>query len=439
YVPPPHINKTSGEHVTAGQTLVLTCTITVDWSIQSHNDDVDVDDDIYVVDDVDVYDDIDVVDDVDVDDDIYVVDDVDVDDDIYVKHDYFSKHSIKLFKGDHHCEKKSKSPESKEKLFLINCVEDKFSCFQVGFLISPVLLEHTGIYTCQARFEGKTSEYKTQLIVRPKTSYVPPPHINKTSGEHVTAGQTLVLTCTITVDWSIQVRLSWSVPNTSKNVARIETPDPISRNVTLGGKPFKVVEQRLRISNAEQEDQGSYECVVTDHSGNSKSKREFIRIYERDQSFLNVWQEGSSTIQKPGGREETVQWVVNIQAHPPPRLTWFDPDGQIIQEGEDKEKGRILQTFPTAKDTRSMLKLKGLELESSGVYRVRVENEFEVKWENFTLIVTEPPQVSITVVSQPESGLFNLGEMYTLRCTARGYPRPRVSKEYILGVLQGVS
>ena len=37
-------------------------------------------------------------------------------------------------------------------------------------------------------------------------SYVPPPHINKTSGEHVTAGQTLVLTCTITVDWSIQVQ-----------------------------------------------------------------------------------------------------------------------------------------------------------------------------------------------------------------------------------------
>jgi len=37
-------------------------------------------------------------------------------------------------------------------------------------------------------------------------------------------------------------------------------------------------------------------------------------------------------------------------------LTWFDPDGQIIQEGEDKEKGRILQTFPTAKDTRYCFK-----------------------------------------------------------------------------------
>ena len=43
--------------------------------------------------------------------------------------------------------------------------------------------------------------------------------------------------------------------------------------------------------------------------------------------------------------------------------------------------------------SRSMLKLKGLELERSGVYRVQVENKFEVKWENFTLIVTEPPQV----------------------------------------------
>jgi hypothetical protein len=168
---------------------------------------------------------------------------------------------------------------------------------KVGFLISPVLLEHTGIYTCQASFEGKTSEYKTQLMVRPKTSYVPPPHINKTSGEHVTVGQTLVLTCTITVDWSIQVRLSWSVPNSSKKIAGFETPDPVTRNVTLGGKPFKVVEQQLSISHAEQEDQGTYECVVTDHSGNSKSKREFIRIYERDQSFLNA-HEGMHSLAK---------------------------------------------------------------------------------------------------------------------------------------------
>ncbi len=37
-------------------------------------------------------------------------------------------------------------------------------------------------------------------------SYVPPPYINKTSGEHVTVGQNMVLTCTITVEWSVQVR-----------------------------------------------------------------------------------------------------------------------------------------------------------------------------------------------------------------------------------------
>jgi len=301
---------------------------------------------------------------------------------------------------------------------------------KVGFLISPVLPEHTGIYSCHARYEDKTSAYYTQIKIRPANSYVPPPHINKTSGEHVTVGQKLVLTCSITVDWSIMVRLTWSVPNKAKMIGRLENHERTSRNVTIGGKPMKVVEQKLVVLRVEQEDQGTYECIVTDHSKNSRSKREFIRIYERNQSFLRVWQEGSTTIQKPGGRDEIVQWVVNIQAHPSPSVTWYDPDGEVIPEGEDKVRGRVRQTAG-GKDVRSMLRLRGLELEDSGDYKVKVENQFNVKWENFTLIVTEPPKVSVIVGNPPEGGLFTHDKTYNLRCTARGYPRPRVDWTFV--------
>ena len=58
-----------------------------------------------------------------------------------------------------------------------------------GFLIAPVLPEHGGLYTCTASYGGKTSEYQVHLNVLPKTNYVPPPRINRTSGSHVTIGE----------------------------------------------------------------------------------------------------------------------------------------------------------------------------------------------------------------------------------------------------------
>jgi hypothetical protein len=43
---------------------------------------------------------------------------------------------------------------------------------QVGFLISPILPEHTGLYTCVAKFEGKVAKYHSNVRVLPKTRYV---------------------------------------------------------------------------------------------------------------------------------------------------------------------------------------------------------------------------------------------------------------------------
>ena len=34
------------------------------------------------------------------------------------------------------------------------------------------------------------------------------------------------------------------------------------------------------------------------------------------------------------------------------RLTWFDPEGVEIAEGESKDGGRIMKTYPGNKDTR---------------------------------------------------------------------------------------
>jgi hypothetical protein len=45
-----------------------------------------------------------------------------------------------------------------------------------------------------------------------------------------------------------QVRLAWSLPNMASNMPRLDLPEPVYRNVTLGGRSLKLVEQRLVLS-----------------------------------------------------------------------------------------------------------------------------------------------------------------------------------------------
>jgi hypothetical protein len=74
-----------------------------------------------------------------------------------------------------------------------------------------------------------------------------------------------------------------------------------------------------------------------------------------------------------------------------------------------------------------MLKLSSLRLEDSGEYRVKVENEFNTNWLNFTLEVTDKPKVSVSVVEPANLGLYQYGGQYTLRCAATGFPPPEIT------------
>ena len=88
--------------------------------------------------------------------------------------------------------------------------------------------------------------------------------------------------------------------------------------------------------------------------------------------------------------------MVEIASNPAPSVTWYGPDGAPIPEGEARQ--RTVHTALSIKNTRSMLKLNRLRLEDSGDYSIKVENEFHVKWENFSLEVTDRPKMELTVL-----------------------------------------
>ena len=78
-----------------------------------------------------------------------------------------------------------------------------------------------------------------------ETSYVPPPHINRTLARHINLGDPFTLTCSVTVDIGIMVDLSWMTPNAkAMNQGRLEAPaQSTARNLSMGGTQLKIVEQ----------------------------------------------------------------------------------------------------------------------------------------------------------------------------------------------------
>jgi hypothetical protein len=98
--------------------------------------------------------------------------------------------------------------------------------------------------------------------------------------------------------------------------------------------------QALTIRGSILDDQGSYSCEVEDHSGNRQKKSEFVRVLEKEQPYLRIYTEayhqmvtntedddgeeagnvgGSSSRKK---KNVPVQWVVQIESHPEPKVQW---------------------------------------------------------------------------------------------------------------------
>lgn len=305
---------------------------------------------------------------------------------------------------------------------------DQFISFdpKVGYRISPVTIaSHAGDFLCTASFRGKTDTYMIKLIVRMQTSYLPPPHINRSLARHVRKGDPFTLTCAVTVDFGVMVELTWTTPNPKAvNAGRVTTPETVTRNLSLPGSHLKVVEQALTVHRATREDQGTYECTVQDHSNNNQTKSEFVRILEQEEAYVRIYYDGYQALDKTMGMDNPdVQWVVQIEAHPQPTVEWYGPDGERIYENAPRGGDFTVKTF-LGRNARTLLRVNKLNLSKAGSYMVKVFNANDSKTENFSLTVRAAPQVEASVVNP--RGLYTLGHEYTLTCSVKGYPLPDI-------------
>lgn len=80
--------------------------------------------------------------------------------------------------------------------------------------------------------------------------------------------------------------------------------------------------QSLTIRDSIMDDMGSYECRVTDHSGNSQKKVTYVKIQREEQSYLLPFPEQLQYLDKNEDEVEPVQWVVQIKSYPEARVEW---------------------------------------------------------------------------------------------------------------------
>ena len=107
---------------------------------------------------------------------------------------------------------------------------------------------HSGLFECKAQYRGKNDTLIADMTVLPKLSYVPPPHINTTLARNAMKGDPFTLICSVMVDFSTLVDLTWTTPN-PRAIAdhRISEPATINRNLSWPGTHLKLVEQVINI------------------------------------------------------------------------------------------------------------------------------------------------------------------------------------------------
>lgn len=142
--------------------------------------------------------------------------------------------------------------------------------------------------------------------------------------------------------------------------------------------------------------------------------------------------EGYVTISEEGGRYEIfvkskapiVQWLFKCKSFPPASYEFYDNHGNLIHGDSDKY---IINTDVTGRVT---FKIRNIELNDFGKYKIKAFNDYELKEIDVSLVVREKP---ITIVYN--ISIFE-GEEANIVCQTAGYPASTFVWKFIPCALQ---
>ncbi|XP_015979779.2 platelet-derived growth factor receptor alpha isoform X1 [Rousettus aegyptiacus] len=261
-----------------------------------------------------------------------------------------------------------------------------------------------GLYICEATVRGRkfrtipfnvyalkaTSELDLEMEA-PKTVYK--------------SGETVVVTCAVFNNEVVD--LQWTYPGEmrGKGVTTLEETKV----------PFIKLVYTLKVPGATVKDSGEYGCAARQATKEVKEMKK-VTISVHEKGFIEIKPNFSQL--EAVNLHEVKHFVVDVQAYPPPRISWLKDNLTLIENlteiTTDIEKIQEIRY-------RSKLKLIRAKEEDSGHYTIIVQNEDDVKSYTFELL-TQVPSSILDLVDDHHGATGG----QTVRCTAVGTPLPDI-------------
>ncbi|XP_041807993.1 platelet-derived growth factor receptor beta-like [Chelmon rostratus] len=205
-----------------------------------------------------------------------------------------------------------------------------------------------------------------------------------------------VLTVNCTVKDTEMVFFSWDFP-------RRQEIEPLTDFLPNRIRSF------VNISTATVADSGVYVCVVQE-TMQERTVTKNITVTVLDRGYVYLWPSGETNVSSL--LHHTVEFSVEVDAHPPPTVHWTK-DNQTVAT----ETTSITTTHLTGSRYVSMLTLVRVQMDQTGSYTVTVSNDDDVEEVVFTLEVKAPPRIT---------SLSEVGSK-TMLCVGEGAPAPSVT------------
>ncbi|XP_046395361.1 vascular endothelial growth factor receptor 2-like [Ischnura elegans] len=260
--------------------------------------------------------------------------------------------------------------------------------------------------------------------VTSKPKHVPKPEIDVWSISNVVFGTRAVFfKCRVTVENSKfrWYHMDWKIPKPEQMLTgRINETQAKREKDSPPTEVRGTAASQLIITNVTLEDQGDYECTITDRrNNNTNSDKASLQVYGPSDKLIFFDVQGSEEIAVKV-KEPYVKWVVQVKQRVPHELRWYDPQGTEIPVNSDKY-------VIASNRTTTSLKIRNIVESDAGIYQLKASANENEEIENVTLYVHAKPTAALVMDEEPKKLHYTYKENITIRCEATGYPNPNIT------------
>lgn len=233
----------------------------------------------------------------------------------------------------------------------------------------------------------------------------PIPKITKIDSSFFLKGETFSLNCTVTYQPNSPVSLFW---NTSRLEKQGHVIHDTNENKTTGGILF----HNITIVNATEEDAGKYTCISKSIS-NLNCPASVTKIYKGETGFIKLEKRTNDIIET---NLKKANLIFDVISYPPVSYKIYKNDLNLSKNNNTKyevsQKG----------ETISLL-IRDLDVYDTANYTLVTKNRYDTKNETYDMRKKAKPIIDFGTDDERN---FLLNTRASLKCTAVGYPLPKI-------------